>query len=52
MPLRLRNQIDSAARKLAMLCIRADINLSYVDRDGLSVKVARAPRKRKTKRRR
>jgi hypothetical protein len=49
-PLRLQNQIDSAARKLAMLCIQADIDLSYVDKDGLLVKVDRAPRKPKRRR--
>lgn len=46
-PLRLQNQIDAAARKLAVLCIRAGIDLSYVDADGLTVRVNRAPRKSK-----
>jgi hypothetical protein len=46
-PLRLQNQIDSAARRLAMLCLWADIDLSYVDKDGLSVKVDRPKPKRR-----
>lgn len=46
----LQNKIDAACQKLARLCIVADIDLTYVDRDGLSVKVDLArpkPRKRK-----
>lgn len=53
-PLRMQNQIDAAARKLAVLCIRAGIDLSYVDKDGLLVKVSRGsppkPKKRRKSR--
>lgn len=52
-PLHLQNQIDAACRRLAMLCIRAGIDLSYVDADGLLVKVDRgSPPKPKHRRER
>ena len=45
-----QSRIDAAARKLAMWCLLADIDLTYVDADGLLVSVKRAPRKPKRRR--
>jgi len=43
------NKIDDAARKLAQLCIMESIDLTYVDAEGLTVKVTRAPEPKRRK---
>ncbi len=51
----MRRKIDAACRKLARLCIMAEVDLHYVDADGLAVVVDRPKklaRKRKQQKRR
>lgn len=47
----MRDKIDNACRRLARLCIMAEVDLHYVDADGLAIVVDR-PKKRARKRKR